>query len=190
MKQEIRILGIDDSPFKFRDVTVMIIGVVMRAKGYLEGVLKSEVEVDGRDANEKLSEMINSSRFKEQIKYVMLDGVALGGFNVVDIDKLNSDTKLPIITVTRDKPNFENIRDALQSHFDDWEERWEIIKRGELLKIETEHKPIYVKFSGVEEKEVKEIIKKSTVRGVIPEPIRVAHLIATGVSNNESYGRA
>ncbi|RLF35484.1 MAG: hypothetical protein DRM99_04525, partial [Thermoplasmata archaeon] len=34
------------------------------------------------------------------------------------------------------------------------------------------------------------IIKLSTIRGVIPEPIRVAHLIASGITRGESYGKA
>ena len=38
--------------------------------------------------------------------------------------------------------------------------------------------------------EAKAIIKVSTIRGVIPEPIRVAHLIASGITRGDSYGKA
>ncbi len=64
------------------------------------------------------------------------------------------------------------------------------MKKGELHKIETSHNPIYVKCAGISLAETKEIIKLSTIRGVIPEPIRVAHLIASGVTRGESYGKA
>ncbi|MDD5779140.1 MAG: DUF99 family protein [Candidatus Thermoplasmatota archaeon] len=37
--------------------------------------------------------------------------------------------------------------------------------------------------------EATEILKISIVRGAIPEPIRVAHLIATGIKTGESYGK-
>ena len=190
MKPQIRILGIDDSPFKFGDKKTIVIGVVMRIPSYIEAVLRTEVEVDGDDACDKLAEMINSSRYKEQLKLVMLDGVALGGFNIVDIKELNEKIGLPIVTITREKPNFEAMERALKEHFEDWQNRLEIIKKGELVVIETKHKPIFVKFVGMDFEDVKNIIKLSTVRGALPEAIRVAHLIASGVAVGESYGRA
>jgi len=121
---------------------------------------------------------------------MMIDGVALGGFNVVDIDELYSATNLPVITITRDKPDFEKIKLALQKNFEDWEERWNLMRKGELHKVKTLHNPIYVKCAGISIEEAKEIIKLSTIRGVVPEPIRVAHLIASGVTRGESYGKA
>ncbi len=49
---------------------------------------------------------------------------------------------------------------------------------------------MYIKCTGVSLEEAKEIINISTIRGVIPEPIRVAHLIASGITRGESYGKA
>ncbi|UCE37402.1 MAG: DUF99 family protein [Thermoplasmata archaeon] len=190
MKPQVRVLGIDDAPFKFGDKKTTVIGVVTRIPSYIEAVLKTEVEVDGSDACDKLEAMINSSRYKEQLKLVMLDGVALGGFNVIDIDELHKKIGLPVITITREEPNFEAMEKALKEHFEDWQKRLDIIKKGELFKIKTAHKPIFVKFTGMDLEDVKRIIDQSTIRGALPEPIRVAHLIASGVVSGESYGRA
>lgn len=190
MKTQVRVLGIDDSPFEFKDKKTDILGVVMRLPSYIEGVLRSHVTVDGTDACENLIDMINSSRYKDQLKVIMLDGVALGGFNVVDIEKLYNAIHLPIITVTREEPDLESMVTALKEHFEDWEKRLDIIKSGELHKIETQYNPIYVKFIGIDFKEVEEILRLSTVLGAIPEPLRVAHLIATGIVIGESRGRA
>jgi endonuclease V-like protein UPF0215 family len=190
MKSQIRVLGIDDSPFDFNDKKTDVIGVVMRAPSYIEAVLRTEVEVDGHDANSKLAKMINSSKYKKQLRLVMLDGVSLGGFNVVDIFELHKKIKLPVVTISRIKPNFAGMRAALEEHFDDWLERLKVINEGDLVKIGTRHKPLYVKFVGIELEKLKEVIKLSTVRGALPEAIRVAHLIASGISKGESYGRA
>ena len=190
MKQQIRLLGIDDSPFTFTEKYATVIGVVMRGGGYLECVLRRQVAIDGSDATYVCKEMIESTRHRKQLKAMMIDGVALGGFNVVDIDEICSDTNLPIITVTRDKPDFEKIRLALQKNFEDWKERWNLMRKGELYKVKTLHNPIYVKCAGISVEGAKEIIKLSTIRGVVPEPIRVAHLIASGVTRGESYGKA
>ena len=190
MKSQIRLLGIDDSPFTFKDKIIPVIGVIMRGGEYLECVLKEEVTVDGTDATDTCIKMIKNTRYKEQIRAVLLDGVALGGFNLVDIEKIFLDTNLPVITITRDKPDIQKIENALKKHFSDWEKRFNLIKKGKLHKINTKHNPIFIKTIGINLKQAKEIIKISTIRGVIPEPIRVAHLIASGITRGESYGKA
>jgi uncharacterized protein len=190
MKRQIRILGIDDAPFTFHERYTTIIGVVMRGGEYLECVLKNQVTVDGTEATEICKQMIQHSRHHQQLKAVMIDGACLGGFNVVDIDNLSTSTHLPVITVTRDKPNQEKIRHALQKNFNDWEDRWNLLQKGLLHKIPTHHNPMYIKCTGISLEEAKEIINISTIRGVIPEPIRVAHLIASGITRGESYGKA
>jgi endonuclease V-like protein UPF0215 family len=189
MKRQIRILGIDDSSFSFGAKHVPVIGVVVRGSAYIEGVLRTTVVVDGRDATRVLTRLINHTRHKEQLKTIMLDGVALGGFNIVDIEELNEATGVPVITITRDEPDFEKIKDALRKHFDDWNTRWATLSRGTLERIEG-HYPLYVKHAGISLEDVKEIIRLSTIRGAIPEPIRLAHVIATGIVTGESYGRA
>ena len=64
------------------------------------------------------------------------------------------------------------------------------MKSGKIYKVRTKHNPIFVKCTGIDIEEAKEIIKLSTIRGVIPEPIRMAHLIASGITRGESYGKA
>jgi endonuclease V-like protein UPF0215 family len=189
MKKEIRLLGIDDSPFNFHNDNTRVIGVVMRGSSYLECVLSRNISIDGSDATFACIDMIKKTRYSKQLKAILLDGITLGGFNVVDMREIHSHTNLPLITITRDKPNFKKIEIALKKNFYDWKKRLKIIRNGELHKITTKHNPIYVKFLGLYLEEVKEIIRISTIRGVIPEPIRVAHIIASGIARGESYGK-
>jgi endonuclease V-like protein UPF0215 family len=189
MKKEIRILGIDDAPFLFGQEKVVIIGVVIRGNSYIEGVLKSEIHVDGIDATSTIISLINKTRHKNQLKVVMLDGIALGGFNIVDIDKLHKCTGLPVITITRDQPDFIKIKNALKKHFVDWKKRWDIIVASNLREIMGKY-PLYVQYVGIPFHDVEEIINLSTIMGAVPEPIRIAHLIATGLTRGESLGRA
>jgi endonuclease V-like protein UPF0215 family len=190
MKSQIRLLGVDDSPFTFTDKYGMVIGVVMRGGEYLESVLRRHIIIDGNDATFVCKDMIKKTRHRKQLKAMLLDGIALGGFNVVDINDIFKSTNLPVITITRDNPDFEKIKIALKKNFDDWEYRLNLMKNGKIHKIETSHNPIYVKCAGIDIGEAKEIIKISTIRGVVPEPIRVAHLIASGITRGESYGKA
>jgi len=184
------VLGIDDSPFSFHSEKVLVVGVVARLPGYLEGVMRTECSVDGKDANTALIAMINASRYKEQLKLVMIDGIALGGFNVVDISELCSRTGIPFCTITRDKPDLRKMEGALRQYFPDWRERLEVITRHPLHEVRTSYNSLYAAVKGMDIEEARSLIEKSTVRGALPEPLRMAHLIATAMVKGESRGRA
>jgi endonuclease V-like protein UPF0215 family len=190
MKDQIRVLGIDDGPFKFKAGKVPIIGVIIRPPNYIEGICRSEVTIDGSDANESVKNMVKNSAYKDQIRLIMFDGVALGGFNVIDIESIYQSLGIPIVTISRTEPNMVVIKDALKKHFSDWKYRWNAINKLDLIKINTNFNPIFIKFVGTSLSEITRSIKLTTVQGVLPEPIRVAHLIASALVKGESYGKA
>jgi len=89
------------------------------------------------------------------------------------------------------KANLGKIKKALEN-FEDFEKRWNCIKNaGKIYEMELKKdKKLYYQFIGLEKDQVEKIIKLSCVRSLIPEPLRVAHLIASGVVRGESHGRA
>jgi len=190
VKAQARILGVDDAPFRFGDDLVPVIGVVVRSPSYVEAVLTTKVHVDGRDATEVLANTIGGSRYREGLSLVLIDGAALGGFNVVDIDALHRSLRVPVATVTRDRPDAEAMERVLRRKFADWEARLEVLRRRELIRIQTAHKPLYANAAGVEPHDLEEAIRRCTVRGALPEPVRVAHLIGTAIVKGESKGNA
>lgn len=190
MKDQIRAIGIDDAPFEFSDEKVLVIGTVVRAPNYMEGVLSTEICIDGSEGTEKLTNMINSSKFRDQAKVIFLDGAALGGFNLIDIEILNRKTGIPCISVSRKEPDFSEIKRALKKHFDSWEEKYVQIKKGEIHEVETEDNPIYIQKEGVDLTTVKRLLNLFTLRGRLPEPIRMSHIIASGATQGESKGKA
>ena len=190
IKSEIRILGIDDSALLNKNV--MIVGTVFRGGSWIDGVLRSEITKDGLDATDIISNMIKKSKHYGQIRVVMLDGITYGGFNVVDIEKLHRETGIPVIVVMRSYPDFEKIKSALE-YFSDGKKRWTIIaKAGKIEKIAggKGRNPIYIQKAGIGLESVKKIIQLTSIRSNIPEPLRVAHLIATGIILGESRGKA
>ncbi len=190
IKREIRILGIDDSAIL--NEKVMIVGTVFRGGDWMDGVLRSDITKDGLDATDVICRMITRSKHYGQIRVVMLDGITYAGFNVVDIQKLYRQTGIPVIVVMRSKPDFEKIKSALK-YFQDGEERWAIIElAGRINKIASrnEKSSIYVQNAGISLESVNKIIRLTSIRSNIPEPLRVAHLIATGIILGESRGKA
>lgn len=190
IKQEIRILGVDDSPFPSHTTEkVMLVGTVFRAGNWLDGVLSTYIDGDGTDATEKITDMVRNSRNLGQLGVIMLDGITFGGFNLVNIRKIYESTGVPVIVIMRKIPNFESIKKALK-RFDDWEYRWaNILEAGEVYKVENTE-PVYMQIHGIEMEDAEDIVRLSTTRSAIPEPLRVAHIIAAGIITGESRGSA
>ena len=184
MKSEIRIVGIDDMPFSFDDAVTGIIGVVMRGGHYVEGIIRGNIKVDGADASDNIAAMVSRSKYSDQLRAIMIDGGALGGFNIVDGKYIFETTDIPVMTVTTNQPNPEALKSALKQHFKDWKSRWSILHQGTLHEVRFNY-TLYVKPFGITIEEAKQIIKLTIIRGAIPEPLRLAHLIATGIKNDE-----
>ncbi len=188
VKQQIRILAIDDSPL-INDA-VIIIGAYFRGSVQLDGILCGRITKDGMDATDTIIRMATNSKYYGQIKVIMLDGITYAGFNPVDISRLFSETGIPVIVFMRSNPDFEKIKLALL-HLPETEKRWEIIlKAGRIHEITAPGKTVFIQFCGTDRESADKIVRQTSIHGNIPEPLRVAHLIATGVVLGESAGRA
>ncbi|MGB9853378.1 MAG: DUF99 family protein, partial [Candidatus Bathyarchaeales archaeon] len=161
-----------------------VVGVVFRGGYWLDGVMHTKVRVDGIEATNKIASMILNSPHYEQLRITMLDGITFAGFNVVDIKRLNAKTELPVIAVTREKPDFNKIREALKN-LPKSEERWNaVLNAGEVFEVLVGNKKekIYMQISGICEEDARKIVQLTSTRSHIPEALRVAHLIASGLN--------
>jgi endonuclease V-like protein UPF0215 family len=96
------------------------------------------------------------------------------------MQKLYDRTSLPVISIVDREPNMDDIREALEN-LPQKEKRYEIILKSgppRKVKISTKEEPVYVQSIGLEQQIVNNLLKKITRVGRIPEPIRVARLIA------------
>ncbi|MBI3035886.1 DUF99 family protein [Candidatus Woesearchaeota archaeon] len=186
VKKEIRVVGIDDSPFdKFKDKEALVVGVVMRGGSWIDGILSTKVAVDGDDSTKKIIEMINKCKFKPQLQCIFLDGIAVAGFNVVDVRELSKKTKLPVVIIIRRMPDIDNIKRTLIKI--NKKNKIKLIKKaGNVVQINN----IFVQLTGIDLEQAKKILKVVCTRSLIPEPLRLAHLIASGVALGVSKGRA
>lgn len=186
-KKEVRILGVDDAPFRKTDPDALVIGVVFRGANYLDGVLSSRIRVDGDDVTQTLSEMIMKTRHRDQLQAIMLNGITFAGFNIADLPGIHESTGLPVISVVRRMPDLLKIRKAIFSKFPDANEKWRAVGRAGPL-----HKTGIALFqcAGMNPADAARLVEATSVHSRIPEPIRVAHLIAGGVVSGESRGRA
>ncbi len=187
MKDEIRVLGIDDGYFlKHTKGKVLVVGAVISGNKELEGVLSCYITKDGRDATRSLVRMINSSKHRRQLRCIMTNGTTLAGFNVLDIVRLHRKTRLPVLSILRKKPNYEKVDRALD-HFRDKKERLSVMeKAGEINR----YRQLWFQTAGISLSKAKELIDKTLRKSNIPEPVRIAHIIASGVTYGQSTKRA
>ncbi len=183
IKPEIRVLGIDDGKFiPHTQGTVIAVGVVFRGGYSIDGVMHTNVMIDGLDATEKFSSMINTSPHHRQLRLVMLNGITFGGFNIVDIKRLFAVTGLPVLALTHEKPDLDAIHEALKN-LPNSEERWRlIIEAGEIHEVINNGAKIFLELAGISIADAQIIIRLTSTRGCLPEPLRVSHLIASGIS--------
>ncbi len=181
------VAGFDDAPFPADHVgNVKVVGTVY-AGLQLNGVLMGEVEKDGQDAAEKLAALVAQSKFAPIVQLILLQGIALAGFNVVDVFYLHQQLARPVLIVSRKLPDIAAIRDALLMKIRGGQEKWAVIERLGPMEAVGQ---VYVQRVGLTLEEATSVVQQFAVEGSLPEPLRVAHLIAGAVAEGQSRGRA
>ena len=180
------IIGFDDSPFpRTHRGDVPIIGAVY-AGLRLEGVLRGRVRRDGANAARNLAQLVATSKFAAHVQLIMLQGVALAGFNVVDAFYLHRRLGVPVLVVARRPPNLAAVRRALLEHVPGGARKWALIRRLGPMEPAVD---VFVQRVGLSLEAAERVIRRTAVHGHIPEPLRTAHLIAGGLATGQSGGR-
>jgi endonuclease V-like protein UPF0215 family len=148
--------------------------------GVIQCVRLARITVDGLDATEALL----SGLVSWEVDVLILDGVTFAGFNVVDVQLVNNETDTPVIVFSADHPDTDATRDALRKHFPDWRERWSRYEElGEIRSLTIrDYPPVYYENVGCSEGFATDVLREQAVYGRTPECVRVADLVAKGVT--------
>ena len=180
------VIGFDDAPFP-RDHRgdVTVIGVVC-SRTRLDGVLRGRVRRDGANATGRMIELIEASQFAEHIRAVLLQGIAVAGFNVFDIGRLARVLGVAVLVVARKAPDLPAIERALRRTGPGWRRKWKLIEQaGEMEPA----RGLWVQRVGLSMPQAEHLLAVTTLHGKVPEPLRMAHLIAGGITTGASRGR-
>ena len=190
-KPHVRLVAVDDGRFRRTDRRAPICAVVVSLPNEVEAVRIGSVEVDGIDATERIVELIEATGHGEDLRAVLLDGTVVGGFNVVDLNRLHRATRLPVICVTRREPDRVRIRRALVKWFPrDGRARWRKLAAHRLFPVPTGALPIRASVVGATRRDARALLARATRRGYWPEPLRLAHLIASARARTVPWARA
>lgn len=181
------VIGFDDAPFSkaAQRVDVPLVGVVT-AGGRVDGLLVGRVRRDGANSTRVMAALVSGSKFRQHVRAVLLQGIAVGGFNVVDVHALHRMLGIPVLVVARRQPDLVAIRAAL-SRLRAGARRLQLIERaGPMQPL----RGVWVQTAGLSPAEAEDVLAKTTVHGSLPEALRVAHLVAGAMVTGVSRGRA
>jgi endonuclease V-like protein UPF0215 family len=178
-----RIVGIDDGAFpasKKPEQQTILVAVIFQNLDIL-AVRVGRIQVDGTDANRVLVSLLRAVRYD----VLMLSGISFAGFNLVNIAKLARTIRRPVVAISGEKPDNDAVRRALQTHFADWKERWRMVRAaGKLYSFKPlpQEPRLYFEVKGASPAFARKMIASNAVISRLPEPIRVARILARGLS--------
>lgn len=176
-KKGIRGLAIAES-FNPDSTTSILSGIVMRRDFIIDGFVFGHTSLKGDDATDVILKMYDDLR-RSDINYILISGLIISMYNIIDIEKLFHSLKIPIISITyNDSLGIEN---ALKHHFpDSFESKINIyqkLAKRKKITLRTSY-DVFVRKEGCALSDVKHLLDEITLQGAIPEPIRVSQLLA------------
>ncbi len=181
LKDKGRILGIDDGPFsRPKDKFTPFVGVLMRMDGRIEGIRVGKLAIDG-DYAEKAIYAMAASMGPGNINLIMSDGVTFAGFDIVSPENVYKDTGIPYVSITHSPADLESMEAALTKH-------GELLKIGKLkglnpVKCSIHGSEFVVNYAGLGQDEALKVLERSMMVGNVPEPVRIADMIATSIQS-------
>jgi endonuclease V-like protein UPF0215 family len=177
-------IGIEDGPFLPRRLggSKAPLVVVKLDGPHVTRIQAGWIDVDGLDATERALKLLASMRVSDCP--ILLDGVTFGGFNLIDPRELQRRFRTPTIVAVGSRPDNRAVKRALVRHFPDWKKRWQIIRGlGPLRRVRTVavENPIYYESFGCPSTVARRILSGWAIVSRMPEPLRVAGLVARGL---------
>ena len=184
--RSIRASGFDDAPFeRGRRGDVGLAGVVCAGTRF-EGLVWGRVRQDGWNAGTEIARLLRGGKFLPQVHLVLLDGIAFGGLNVVDLEALARALGRPCAAVMRRAPDLPAMERAIR-RLPRPDRRLALLSSAGPI----HHRPpFWFQVRGADPDATARALARLTDRGAVPEPLRLAHLVATAIARGESGRRA
>ena len=185
-RQPPKAVGIDDGPStrngvtKSRNNSASLVAVWFDRLEFDEARI-GIVQVDGLDSTGAILGLLKGTR----TTVAFLSGASFAGFNIVDAQRLHNTLHIPIIIISREEPDNASVRRALKKHFTDWSTRWNLIRklgRIHAFAPKPSEQPLYFESVGIPAALARRIIRAYCVTSRVPEPIRVAGIMAKGLA--------
>ncbi|WP_458744717.1 endonuclease dU [Candidatus Nitrosocosmicus sp. T] len=144
----------------------------------IDGMVFGNVTIEGNDSTQNILSMYRSLN-RNDINCIMLDGLIISMYNIIDGNELEENTNVPVIAITfNDSEGLEGtIRHHFSNDFNLKLEQYRKLGRRDKILLKT-GKILFVRYWGMSSMEASTIVNYFTLQGSIPEPIRIAKLDA------------
>lgn len=176
-KKGLRCLAIAES-FRQNSTKSILSGIVMRRDFLIDGFVFGNATLEGNDATDAILKMYYDLN-RPDVSYVLISGLIVSLYNIIDIKKLFDLLKVPIIGVTYH--DSKGIESSLKHHFPNsyLSKLSEYDKLGQREKITLKtHHDVFVRLEGCTINEAEKILNELTLQGSYPEPLRVSQLLS------------
>jgi endonuclease V-like protein UPF0215 family len=177
-KSGLRALGIAES-YAGREQSTLA-GVVMRKDLRIDGVAFARVTVGGSDATDAVVRIFNRLA-RRDINLLMISGNVIAWYNIIDPIAVQDATGLPVIITTYEES--EGLEEDIRRHFPDDGARLAAYRRlGDRTPVRLHSGyTLFIRPCGLSPEDAARLCNDFTREGRVPEPVRVARLIARGV---------
>lgn len=179
-KKGLRGLGIAES-FTPNSQKSILAGITIRRDLIIDGFIFGKTTLSGDDATEQILKMYVKLD-RPDISYIMISGIIISLYNMIDIKKIHENLKIPVIGVTYN--DSKGIVDALKFHFpNSYNEKliqYNELGKREKITLKTGY-DVFIRKEGCTVLECKQLLNSVTLQGGVPEPLRVAQLLANSV---------
>jgi endonuclease V-like protein UPF0215 family len=175
VKPGVRALGVAESTGDGGDRSVLC-GAVVRADRVADGFAFGACTVGGTDATDAIASLFFDLD-REDVRYLLVAGIAPAWFNVVDLRALAERVDRPVLSVSFESS--EGLEPALREQFSgDALDRRLRSYRAQPPRHRVDGVGCYVRAVGVDTDRAAEVVRAFTPAGDRPEPVRVARLAA------------
>jgi len=185
-KKGLRGLVIAES-FKQNSKKSILAGVVMRRDLLIDGFVFGRATIEGDDATETILSMYKKLN-RPDISYLLISGIIISMYNIIDLKKISQSLELPVIGVTYQ--DSQGIEDAIRHHFPDSHEsklkEYQELENRDKITLHTSY-DVYIRKEGCTLSDVKHLLDELTLQGSFPEPLRVAQLLAKTLLSSNSF---
>ena len=143
------------------------------------------IKIDGLDASAQLSYIarhLSSNCPPNRVEAVFLDSITIGGFNIVSPPTISRAANAPVLILYKRMPNLSRIADAVIHTQYSWLRMRVINLLSATQEVQTRLGPLYVVSWDLPMRRVRSIIERYQLHARIPEPLRIAHYIASAIS--------
>ena len=184
VKPGVRALGIAES---FREERSTLAGAVVRADRVFDGLAFETCTVGGTDATDAVVSLVEGLD-REDVRYVLIAGLALSWYNVLDLREIAARTDRPVLSITFEES--DGLEPAIEEGFSGGarEERLAVYReQPERRRLLVNDHRLFYRPVGIEDGEARDVIRSFTPDGGRPEPLRVARLAARAADERFGY---